>query len=375
MKYLLPIILLAFFSCQKTTSVTISDGETKNALLLYVAADNNLSSYSAYDLVEIETYFKSSPVSSSRVFVYRDTGSNPLPELYEIRLNYSGSVVYDSIKTYPDQDSSDPDVLKTVLQDFFDYVTAETYLLDLWSHGNGWQTSSSLSTSKGLLYEDGTYMSIEDLQSALPNGVFECILFDACLMGNIETVYDLKAKANYIIASPSEVPGYGMTYHTVLPKLFTYDYAGVSDAYFDYYDTYSKSEGISGVYEMAYIDDVRDAFKDLLTVENIASISTTGVQSVSYYSYRLYDMLSFVESLSPITEQLSAFEDALDKFIFYKKYKDDDSATGKYLYNSGYYGTLSVFSGVSIYIMGSTTLDASYKETSWYEDTYGTVSQ
>jgi len=69
-------------------------------------------------------------------------------------------------------------------------------------------------------------MEIDALANALPDHVAEYIWFDACLMGSVEVLYELRNKCNYLIASPTEVlaeasyDASGIPYSNVLPYMF-----------------------------------------------------------------------------------------------------------------------------------------------------------
>lgn len=58
-------------------------------------------------------------------------------------------------------------------------------------------------------------------------------MFDACFMQCAEVAYALRDCANWIIASPAEIPGYGAPYDIVVPLFFdaTASPQSIIDAY------------------------------------------------------------------------------------------------------------------------------------------------
>lgn len=71
---------------------------------------------------------------------------------------------------------------------------------------------------------------------------WEYVIFDACFMSNIETLYELRHAARYIVGSPCEIMGRGMPYATMLADLFvdegrSYDLEAFCRHFFDYYST------------------------------------------------------------------------------------------------------------------------------------------
>ena len=96
------------------------------------------------------------------------------------------------------------------LQDFVAWgavkYPAKKYGLVLWDHGGGSKTGIFIDE----LFENDT-MYLYELGEALRGGgvMFETVLFDACLMANVETAYIIKDYARYMVASEEVVVGQG----------------------------------------------------------------------------------------------------------------------------------------------------------------------
>lgn len=63
------------------------------------------------------------------------------------------------------------------------------------------------------------YLDVEQLSEAIPSGVFDWILFDACFMASAETLYALRDKAERIVCSPAEVIADGFPYAEIMAEL------------------------------------------------------------------------------------------------------------------------------------------------------------
>ena len=63
------------------------------------------------------------------------------------------------------------------------------------------------------------YLDTEQLSEAIPSGVFDWILFDACFMASAETLYALRDKAERIVCSPAEVIADGFPYAEIMTEL------------------------------------------------------------------------------------------------------------------------------------------------------------
>lgn len=99
------------------------------------------------------------------------------------------------------------------LKDFLNWgkknYPAQKTMLVIWDHGQGWRfLSSSFDDVTGqCLYNVDLKQAIKDTV-----GKVDILCFDACLMGMLETCYELREQANYIIASETETPGTGLSY-------------------------------------------------------------------------------------------------------------------------------------------------------------------
>ncbi len=104
--------------------------------------------------------------------------------------------------------------------EFIDYAyrnyPAEHYLMIFWNHGNG--------PADGYGYDvlhNGDSLTLKELNQSLESAVFhdfDLIGFDACCMGNIETVNALSKYTDYLVASPAceDVNGWDYTWMKTL---------------------------------------------------------------------------------------------------------------------------------------------------------------
>lgn len=81
------------------------------------------------------------------------------------------------------------------------------------------------------------YLDTEQLAQAIPSGVFDWILFDACFMASAETLYALRDKAARIVCSPAEVIADGFPYEKIMPELLRSepDLRAVCEGYYRHY--------------------------------------------------------------------------------------------------------------------------------------------
>ena len=221
-------------------------------------------------------------------------------------------------------------------------------------------------------------LNITELASAIEYSEVELdyILFDACFMSNIETIYDLRNAANYIIASPCEIMGNGFPYERTLPYLFTdegntTDYNGAAESYYLYYrDEYIQSQrcGSIAVFNCAEIEPLADATKNIV-VSAKEEYDASKLQT--YEGKRVHEFYDFGEWATVVatdSEALADFNAQLEKTViakytlttFYSAYGD----FGTYTINT------DIYSGVTTSAPSEAYPNA-WRQTNWYSYVWG----
>ena len=87
------------------------------------------------------------------------------------------------------------------------------------------------------------YLDTEQLAEAIPAGVFDWILFDACFMASAETLYALRDKTERIVCSPAEVIADGFPYEEITAELLKVspDLQAVCETYYRHYAQHAQS--------------------------------------------------------------------------------------------------------------------------------------
>ena len=247
--YLLPLFLfiLLLASCDKENGA--DPLPYKRTVLVYLAADNNLSSFALQDLAEMKEGMAQVADGTLHLLVYIDTGSSP--RLVELK-KQNGQVVEDVVRTYDDRNSVGVDETREVFDAVFTNpdFQAESYGLIYWSHADGWIPFGQTSTRwVGQDKTDGDHrMNLSELVTVLQSVPhLDFLMFDACFMSSVEVAYELRGFTDYYIGSPTENPGPGAPYERLVP-LMAADQAAVemSKVYFaSYEEIYNGGIGIS----------------------------------------------------------------------------------------------------------------------------------
>ena len=246
----------------------------ERTVLIYMVGDNSLSSFASGDLQEISEairtmdagiyknnnllifYDQRSESLKPKLFRYVKTGEEKVSEATN-KKELVISVKEESIMEYPNEvTSTDPSIIKEVMDKAFSTFPANSYGFVYWSHGDAWLPGkyqnvalrslsplrwmgidlNNSSDNNAPSYKTG----ISELAGVLKGAPkkFEFLLLDACFMMSMETAYELKDCTNYLIGSPTETPGPGAPYEQVVPAMFSLSNAALrmGEVYFKYYD-------------------------------------------------------------------------------------------------------------------------------------------
>ncbi len=215
------------------------------SVLVYVAGDNNLTSGSLGqsffypDLQQMMEGSKQLPQGNNLLLFVDIYGKRPFLMKVE-----NGDTL--RLKTFDSEmKSSDPETLKTALAWMKTNYPAQSYGLVLWGHAEGWTIwpGTSASRQRKAYGQDivggEQWMNIPDMarviESVNEGQKLRFIFADCCCFQCVESAYELRNSADYIIASAAEIPGEGAPYHTVIPALFSQRddfYQLATDAYF-----------------------------------------------------------------------------------------------------------------------------------------------
>ena len=367
--YSLLLIGLGLLSCQKD-SPTLDLLPRYEITLVYMVADNDLAPYALKDLNEIERGFV--PNGRDKLLVYIDSNTSTAlpshPVLLEIVHDTTEIIASKIIASYPEQNSTDKTVMSNVLRDALSYYKGDNRYkgLVLWSHGNAWlpegyhietENKSGVvvkSFGKDMSPREGA-MELPDLAEVLNPYRFDYILFDACFMGSVEVLYELRHSARYFIASPAEILADGFPYHHLLPYLIgKLQLEKATEAYYSYYNAL---EGARQSATVTLVDGEQlEALASFCKQLNISELSLAHLQQYSRNNEKyLFDLKQvLLESnvkgeMEPIWLQLCKVERHTPRFANI---------------------ALTHCNGLSVYLFGKNeTLNNYYKQLSWYRTT------
>ena len=359
-------------------------GETvSRTLLVYLVAENSISGDLTSDFNEIKSAAYNLP-DDVRLFVYFDNSdATLLPSLYQYH-TYKGELFENVVYTFEeDVCSSDITVLGQVLDFIFvDYPT-KAFDMVMGSHADGWiryNQKSAQNRTIGIDNGRNTYSNnitktieieeLSELLESLPIKV-DRLLFDACLMQGVEVAYELRNSANWIIASPAEIPAYGAPYDKVVPLFFDQS-SGVEDIMYEYKKSYDNEyygvvlSAICTSYMQELADSTRACVEKYFNVDS-SNKYTGSIAYVPGKAPAYYDINSVMKRALDVADY-ECWKSAFDKAVPYIMVSNS-----KKIWSGIAYSVVSVGDGagaVSAYFPQNKSLNYSYNNdfqtTEWY---------
>ena len=370
-KIFIAICLLSGLTSCHHDDDTPEDNTARRTVLVYMAAENNLTRFATEDLEEMKTGSLKLAEDQNLVIYVDKAGSLTTP--YIVRAK-NGEMV-DTI-FMKEALSADPTTLQDVIQYTREHFPAKSYGLLLWGHASGWlvSTKDSISRTRGSSIlepkayggatgnnsssSSGNYwMNIVPMAKAIQNGMgsdhLSFIFGDCCSFGCLEVAYELRNVTDYVIGSPAEVPDMGAPFDLIVPDMFIETdnfYAKIIDHYFDYYldifknnpQYYNKKVGdLAGysvplaVVKTSGLDNLAYATSTLLgtIAEKVSTSGSLDLDKVMYYaisqkkySYDMYHVFKKNTSAADFDTWKAAFLQAVPYRLFSMKWMTEISS-------------------------------------------------
>lgn len=316
--------------------------------------------------------------SKHLILKYETDGKGKINGKKALETTSSWKEVFDEaviLKEYPDQLSTDKEVMATVLQDMAKFSPTQNLGLIVGSHGSSWYNTIY---TRALGYDGSTSNSINlpDMVEAMETleKSFEFILFDACYMGTMEVAYEFRHVADYQISSVMEVPAYGFPYDYFLGDLFKgtmEGYKNVCQSFVDYYksvyDEGKTAWGTIALIDSKEVEGMTQAVRQQIVAhkDTLASYVPKRIQEYGRQAGQgiAHDLEHFVKDLNG-GEVPAAFAEQLEKTVLYKGCLEEARYTP---YN--YDVDATNYCGLGIYIPQSnkSKWNPYFKTLDWYE--------
>lgn len=375
------LLTFALPSCSSETEKIDNEVAPGRTVLIYLAGDNSLS-----DEVweKVDALASGWHNTADNLLIYQDArGERGTPSLMRV-VSEAGAAHTEVIKEYPDANSADPQLFSEVLRDALGGYPAPSYGLMLFSHGTGWLPAESYSNPRhynpakaglrSIMDDAGREMEIADFAAAIPDGQFDFIVLEACLMAGVEVAAELRGKTDYLVASSAEIlsPGFTAVYEQMLDCLFQKapDLSGFAARYMAYCNNREGAyrSGTISVIDLKRMDELIRFVSPLLQREAETDISA--LQCFDRTENKVF--FDFGDCMEQVIRQNNQAEEAADRI---KQLNELLKQVILYKASTPYFVNLPIrrHSGLTIYVGQEAYpgLNDAYKELSWYRLTRG----
>lgn len=348
--------------------------KTKNTLFVFMPYTGYSSIYSFLNknLDDMEqAIVKEKGLGNSQILVFI---SESIKTSHLVKIGYSkGKCRRDTLNTYTSYDYTTPDGIASLLTSVKQLAPADNYSMIIGCHGEGWMPKEQTRQTR---YFGGSAIPIDisDFNEGIKNAGMKMnfILFDDCYMSGIEVAYQLREAANYLIASTSEMMGYGMPYHKILKYLLADnpDYEAVCSDFTSFYNNYSMPYGTIAVTDLGYTEEMAIFMKainrthtfDLDKIDDVQDLDVEHFTPTVYFDLGSYLRVLCDDDAATYTKAANL----LKKLVPYK------GATGMIYSNAGRKSLkLKEYSGLTV---SDPSVNAkaveTKKQTAWWNATH-----
>ena len=384
--FLLVVLLVPLLSCCNNK---IDDSKKRNILFYIGAGQSDIDRDAPVKINQIRAGWKP---GNGEMIIYIDRVSQGacLLRVNEIRGD-DGLYGLDTLDTYGVENSADYEVFSRVINDAVQAYPADSYGLIFFSHGSGWLPEGNLASPRSIVIDNNTgdgktnrEMEHDDFARAIPDKQFDFIILEACLMSDVMTMYELRNKAEYVLASSAEivVPGFtlGDTYQNEIMSLYDTRsnvvsvLANFAKSYYDKESRHYNSATLS-VIKMDEMENLASVTKRVLAgveihesglvIGDIQTFDRPRVGGMSRSSYsRFFDLGHVVQNLVSDSDY-RVFNAQMEKTVVWK------ISTNSFL-PSQFGFSIKHHCGLTTYIKQDVYpgLNSFFENTSWYKAIY-----
>lgn len=354
-----------FLSCEKDDDNDnyTDPTATNHVILVYLGGDNNLSSETYQKIESIREGWQGG--SGKKLLIYTDPADTN-PSLIEI-VKENGQNIKKTIRNYDEENSASKEVLSRVIGEVTSLYPSPSYGFIVFSHASGWLPQGTLTSPRSIIMDKKQEMELSDFAQAIPDKTFDYIIFEACFMTGIEVAYELKDKADYILASSAEILSPGFTY--IYPQSINHLSGSLSglqafgeDAFiwFDNKTGYMRSATFS-IIKTSQLDPLANWIKS--NCDQAKQVNISEIQHFDRYSYRLFfDFEDYYTSLLETDNQKRELSTLISNCVVWK------NATPAFM--KDYNGfDIKQHSGLTTYIPQEkySFLNKEYQKLKWYK--------
>lgn len=285
-------------------------------LLLFLNGNNNLDSFGALNLNQIEKIGSTDKINVVVQWASLENGKTQ--RLYMKKDNDTEKVTSPVIEDMGQVDMGDYQSVIDFVKWGSEKYPAKHYMLDLWDHGSGWHFKKQGGVLKDISWDEisGNHITTEQLATALTQSAkiighkIDLYASDACLMAMVEIAAQMEDSVDVFAGSEEVEPGEGWPYDTFLASWNKLPKGGnarevakvLSEEYAKSYETSGRDVTFSA-FDMNFLAPMNaairtfsDSFRKLNNSE-LAKVKTAVEKSTRFSSDDYVDFLDFIKNL------------------------------------------------------------------------------
>lgn len=360
----LPLLLTIciLLTCSACTDNTNDEEPNLRILLVYIGRDNNLS---GQDEDKLDYIMRGWDGNNGKLLVFQDTKQEK-PCLMEV-YHQNGHNQTRIISEYDNDNSADSQLFRQVITETIQSYPALSYGLIVFSHASGWLPEGTLVSPRSIIEDQKKEMELIDFANAIPDGLFNFIIFEACFMAGIEVAYELKDKTDYILASSTELisPGFTPIYQSSINLLFR-EKPGLAQFAQDAFTWIDNQKGLNrsgtiSLIKTSGLTPLSDFIKTTRWSSESVDIGT--VQHFDRYSYHLFfDFEDYFLKKTDDENMASRLSELIRNCVIYQ------ASTPYFMLKFGF--PIKQHSGLTTYIKQEQFpfLNQEYQKLKWYKE-------
>ena len=393
-RYILAVVLSAvlFSSCINEEYEGPDPDLPARTILVWLGGDNNLSDETGR---KIEALRQGWTYTGNKCLIYQDSRDGA--RLLRLRggCRTTPTPYVEIVREYGAENSASPAIFARVLREVADEYPADSYGLIFFSHASGWLPAGTLQNpqkqrkhSRSIGVDDGgtgrAEMEIAEFAAAIPDGMFDFIVFETCLTAGVEVAYELRGKSDYMLASAAEIvsPGFTPVYPSALRLLCNTAVEtrtaleAFGHAWMNYVATNYTGARRSATLSLIDIDETSPLAARTQAALRTRSAEAPDLSRLQHFdrpgSYgdspalpRFFDLDEWVEEVAD-PDEYEAFRAQLERTVVWK------AATETFMAGQNGF-TVRRHSGLTIYVEQDAfpDLNQAYRRLSWSGAVYG----
>lgn len=346
--FLLSVCSLMMFSCSSDDDAPDEDpAVNKETVIVFFPFTGNLYGYLSNNLLDIEQAMLRNEDNPNVIVYMNYSKSKHNSCIYKIRRE--GDVcVHDTLRTYTENPYSTTEDMADLFTEIKSLTPGTTnYKMIIGCHGMGWIYSDDYQKARAMYpkyYFDNedeenpitrwmgassAQIDIDSFAQAMNMASLHpsLMVFDVCYMANIESLFELRHSADYIVGSSIEIMGKGMPYqeiwNDIISPVSSQSLDAICSKVTNYYKLSDQPYSALSAIDCRKMDNLASVVKEINAKFQFPEEQRDNLQMLDGYRPSIfYDMGRYVELQCTDADMLSRYRQAELEVVLSHYYTD-----------------------------------------------------